>query len=228
MRLPVRYFAVCFALGGCAYQVDFESAYVSTEAPSYVAEAEIIVIMHDHDIDLVYEGSPDSLVGESTTLTMPIGSIMREITARVFRSCFMYGVVFSDALPPEMDYVLAIEPEIQDFSYQYARRVEEGLVEVRPTRGGEEMEESPVYVTTPQVEFSLALTAYDRTGRTVLERTYPSGVVSGESWIVSYRPHERINETFHTALNDIMLTVAEDIRPLLVGQCEMTDLASAE
>ena len=228
MRIPVPALAVCFALSGCAHQVDFDAAYVSNEAPSYLAEAEIIVLMHDHDVELVYEGAPDSIVGESTTLTMPIGSIMREITARVFRSCFMYGVVFTEALPPEMGYVLAIEPEIQNFSYQYARRVEEGLVEVRPTRSSEGMEETPVFTTTPQVQFDLALTAYDRTGRSVLERTYPSGLVSGESWVVSYRPHERINETFHTALQDIMLTVAEDIRPLLVGQCEITDLASAE
>lgn len=228
MRLSLSCVVACVAVGGCAHEVDFDSAYVSTEVPSYLAEAEIIVLMHDHDVELVYEGAPDSVVGESTTLTMPIGSIMREITARVFRSCFMYGVVFTEALPPEMDYVVAIEPEIRDFSYQYARRVEEGLVEVRPTRSGEGLEESPVFITTPQVQFELAVTAYDRTGRTVLERTYPSGLVSGESWVVSYRPHERINETFHMALNDIMLTVAEDVRPLLVGQCEMTDLASAE
>jgi len=212
------------ALGGCAYEVEFDPAFVSAEVPSYTAEAEIVVLMHDHDLELVYEGSPDSAVGESTTLTIPIGAVMREISARVFQSCFTYGVVFTEQLLPGMQYLLAIEPEIRDFSYQYDRRVEQGLVEVRPTRDGQEVEEVPVSTITPQVQFELGLRAYGPGGSVVLEKTYPSGLVSGESYIVTYRPHERINATFHSALQDIMLAVAEDIRPLLVGQCEMTDL----
>ena len=224
MRLCWLICLAMLALGGCAYEVEFESAYVSEEVPSYLAEAEIVVLMHDHDVELVYEGGPDSRVGETTTITMPIGDIMREISARVFQSCFMYGVVFTEALVPDMQYIVAIEPEIRDFSYQYDRRVEPGVIEIRPTRDGESVEEIPVSTITPQVEFELALTAYDSTGAVVLEKSYPSGLVSGESYVVTYRPHERINETFHAALQDIMLNVAEDIRPLLVGQCEITNL----
>ena len=212
------------AAGGCAHEVAFEPAYVSTESPSYVAEAEIVILMHDHDLELIYEGGAESLVGESSTITMPIGAIMREIAARVFQSCFMYGVVFTEALVPEMQYIIAIEPEIRDFAYRYDRRVEPGFVDVVPAAAGGGFEEVPITTITPSVEFELALKAYDAGGEVVLEKSYPSGLVSGESYVVTYRPQERINATFHTALNDIMLAVAEDIRPLLVGQCEMTDL----
>lgn len=206
--------ALGFALGGCAYQVDYDPEYVSDEAPSYVADAEIVILMHPHDTEYVYQGSPTTAVGEFTTLTIPIGNIMQEIAAEVFQSCFSFGVVFTEELRRDMDYLVAIEPEIRDFSYRYDRVP----VDTAP-------DEPPRSVTTPQVEFELSVKAYDGSGRTVLERVYPSGVVSGASYEVTNRPYERINETFHTALQQIMLRVADDIRPLLVGQCEITDLA---
>jgi hypothetical protein len=85
--------------------------------------------------------------------------------------------------------------------------------------------ETPLSTITPSVEFDMDLTAYNAAGDVVLERTYQSGRVAGESYVVTNRPYERINATFHTALQDMMLTVADDIRPLLVGQCSITDVA---
>jgi len=203
------------ALAGCAYQVGYEPAYVSEEAPSYLAQAEIVILMHPHDTEAVFQGSPTTSVGGFTTLTIPIGNIMQEITAEVFHSCFAFGVVFTQELNPDMAYLVAIEPEIQNFSYAYDRVP----IEAAP-------DEPPRSVTTPAVEFDLAVNAYDSGGRTVLERTYSSGRVAGEPYEVTNRPYERINATFHTALQQVMLRVAADIRPLLVGQCEITDLAS--
>ncbi len=68
---------------------------------------------------------------------------------------------------------------------------------------------------TPQVEVELELTAYDSAGGTILEKTYNSGLVSGEAYIVSYQPQEEINRTLHATLHGLMLQVAADIRPLL-------------
>jgi len=216
--------AVLLLAGGCAVEVEFESEYVSAQTPSYVAEAEIVVLMHDHDLEYVYEGSANTLVGESTTLTMPIGSIMREISARVFQSCFTYGVVFAEELPPGMSYIIAIEPEIREFSYRYDRQTEEGFIDVTSTDDG--FVGIPVTRITPSIEFEMALTTYDASGNVSLEKTYSSGRVAGESYITTSQPYERINATFHSALQDIMLTVAEDIRPLLVGECTITDAAA--
>ena len=211
-------------LGGCAAEVVFDPEYVSPAEPSYLAEAEIVVLMHDHDLEYVYDGTADSLVGQSTSLTMPIGDIMREISAHVFQSCFMFGVVFTEELVPNMRYVIAIEPEIRDFSYRFDRRIEEGFVDVTPTDDG--FAETPFSTIIPSVQFEVGLTAYNSFGDVVLENTYQSGRVAGESYVISNRPYELINATFHTALQDIMLTVAEDIRPLLVGECTITDVAS--
>lgn len=208
---------LAIAVSACAYQVGFDAEYVTDDTPGYIAEAEIVVLMHPHDTESVFQGTPTTEVGSFTTLTVPVGNIMQEITAEVFQTCFAYGVVFTQALTSDMAFVVAIEPEIMNFSYGYDR------VPVDPMDGGE----MPRFITTPQVEFDLSIRAYDASGTTTLERMYASGLVSGESYDVTNRPYERINETFHGALQEIMLRVADDIRPLLVGECEITELAES-
>lgn len=212
-RKAIGAISAAIALVGCAYQVEYEADYVADELPSYIADAEIVVLMHPHDTEYVYQGAPTSAVGEFTTLTIPIGNIMQEITAEVFSSCFSFGVVFTESLSDDMSYLVAIEPEILNFSYEYDR-----------ARIGSGVDEEPRFLTTPRVAFELSIKAYDSAGQIVLEETYASGSVAGEPYEITNRPYERINATFHGALQDVMLRVADDIRPLLVGQCEITDL----
>jgi len=201
---------VSVVLSGCAAHV-YQPEYLAEVSPSYLTEDKIVVLMHDHDQQYVFEGRPTSQLGKTITLTMPIGAILREVTASVFRSYFMYGVVFTDTLSPDLLYTLAIEPEVLDFSYRYDRRVEGDVFDLGPDGDGPE----PVSIITPSVEFELALAVHDSAGNVLLEKSYPSGIVEGESYIVTSRPHERVNATFHKALQDIMLRVAEDIRPFL-------------
>jgi len=201
---------------GCVAQGQFESEYLSDVAPKYLAETKIVILMHDHDQQYTFEGKPTSQIGENITLTMPIGSILREVAASVFQSYFMYGVVFTEELSPSLLYVVALEPEIRNFSYRYDRRIEGDTFDVR--RNADGLEADPVSIITPSIQFEMALKVYDINGKVLLQKTYPSGVVEGESYIVTSRPHERINATFHKALQDIMLKVSEDIRPFLAEE----------
>ena len=213
MRL-VGVLAVSSILCGCVAQARFEPQYLSKVSPDYLAETEIVVIMHDHDQQYVFEGKPESRIGETITLTMPIGAILREVTAEVFRSYFMYGVVFTPQIIPDLHYVVAIEPEIKNFSYRYDRQVEGDTFDVQRSNGGD-LEAQPVSIITPSIQFDLALKVYDTSNKVLLEKTYPSGVVKGEPYIVTSRPHERINATFHKALEGMLMQVADDIRPFL-------------
>lgn len=216
MRLSAA-LVVSFALSGCMSETQFEPQYLAKVSPPYLAETKIVVLMHEHDQQYVFEGKPESRIGETITLTMPIGAILREVTAEVFRAYFMYGVVFTQELVPELNYVIAIEPEIKNFSYRYDRRVEEDTFDLRPSEEGG-LEAEPVSIITPSIQFDLALKVYDQSNKVLLEKTYPSGVVEGESYIVTSRPHERINATFHKALEDMLLNVADDIRPFLAQE----------
>lgn len=204
-------------LSSCVSETHFEQQYLSPVSPVYLAETHIVVLMHEHDQQYVFEGKPESRIGETITLTMPIGAILREVTAEVFRSYFMYGVVFTQELAPDLHYVIALEPEIKNFSYRYDRQVEGDTFDVRRSDGGE-LEAEPVSIITPSIQFDLALKVYDESKNVLLEKTYPSGVVEGEPYIVTSRPHERINATFHKALESMLLQVAEDVRPFLAEE----------
>lgn len=206
--------AVVAVLCGCVSEAHFEPKYLSDVSPPYLAETQILVLMHDHDQQYVFSGKPESRIGDTITLTMPIGAILREVTDEVFRAYFMYGVVFTEELSPDLHYVIAIEPEIKNFSYRYDRQVESDTFDVRRSQGGE-LEAEPVSRITPSIQFDLALKVYDKSNKVLLQKTYPSGVVKGESYIVTSRPHERINATFHKALEGMLLKVADDIRPFL-------------
>lgn len=210
------------ALGGCAaVEVTYEPAYLEAAVPSYLAETQILVLMEDQDIQYVFEGQPESFVGQGIDLRIPLGAITREITARVFRSHFNYGVVFAGEMPDDLPYIIAIEPEIMNFSYRYDQFIDETIIDMQPVDEGLEL--VPATVITPSIQFELDLAAYDPDGNLVLEKTYPSGLVAGESYIVTSRPHERINATFHATLQDIMLQVADDLRPLLALQPNIFD-----
>lgn len=200
-------------LSGCAIEVAYEPGYLTETTPTYRAEADVLIIMHDHDLEYVYEGWPESQTGETIRLTMPIGAILQEVSARVFQSFFTYGVGFVEDFDPRFQYFIAVEPEVRNFSYRYDRRIDPELVELRPSETGFEV--VPLAIITPSIQFQLAIKAYDRSGRMVLDRIYPSGVVAGESYVVTSRPHERINATFHAALQALMLVAAEDLRPFI-------------
>jgi len=206
---------------GCAFEVEYVPDYVPIVAPTYLAETQLVVLMGDEDARYDYEGRPESFVGQAITLTIPIGAIMREIIASVFRSHFNYGVLFTQRPEPDLRYIVAIEPEIRDFSYRYDRVTEPGVLEMRATDDG--YEAVPVTIITPSIQFELALKVFNASGQIVMEKVYPSGLVAGESYVVTSRPHERINATFHAALQQIMLTVASDIRPLLAAQPNLLD-----
>ena len=208
---------IASAVFGCATEVGYQPEYLASPIPSYLAETQILVLMDNTDLEYVYEGTADSFIGQNVMLRMPIGAITREIAASVFQSYFNYGVVFAASPPPDVRYVVAIEPEIRNFSYRYDQYIDQSVVEMRPLdQGG--LEAVPATIITPSIQFELAMRAYDPVGTVVLERTYRSGLVSGQSYYVTSRPHERINATFHATLQDMMLMVAEDLRPLLRAQ----------
>ena len=146
-------------------------------------------------------------------LTIPIGNIMQEIAAEVFSSCFSYEGVFTDSLSRDMAFLVAAEREIRRFSYLYDRT---------PIPAG--FDDERRYSTTPRVDFELSVKAYDASGDAVLNNVYSSRPVPGEPWEATSRPYERINATFHSAVQNLMLRVADASRPLIVGQCEITEL----
>jgi hypothetical protein len=208
--------ASALLLGGCAHEIAYRGEYLPPDAPSYIAQGKLLVVMPDEQRSFVYEGPPSSRTGDFTTLIVPIGTIVQEIASHVFGECFAYGVEFAASRAGHDDYVLAIEGDMQEFIYSYTKIIDEGF----------NAERADVWIV-PEVEIAFAVKAYNRAGDMVLDKVYDSGVAAGEEYMITSRPAERINRVLHSTLHNLMLDVVADVRPLLMEECEITDLAAA-
>jgi hypothetical protein len=208
--------AALLALGGCAYEIGYNRDYLPTHPPTYQAQGKLLVVMPDEQRSFVYEGSPSSQTGDFTTLTVPIGEMVREIALDVFGECFAYGVEFVDSRQGRDDYVMAIEGDMQEFIYSYTKVIDAGFNEER----------ADVWIV-PEVDIAFAVKGYNRRGEAVLDKLYHSGVKAGEEYMITSRPAERINRVLHTTLHNLMLDVVADMRPLLIGECEITEVAAS-
>jgi hypothetical protein len=208
--------ATAVAVGGCAYEIGYRGEYLAQEPPAYVARGKLLVVMPEEQRSFVYEGRPSSRTGDYTKLTVPIGSMVIEIANHVFGDCFASGVEFADTREGHDDYVLAIEGDMQEFIYSYTKVIDAGF----------NAERADTWIV-PEVEIAFAVEAYNRRGETVLDKVYDSGVAAGEQYLITSRPAERINRVLHSTLHDLMLEVVADVRPLLMEECEITELATA-
>jgi hypothetical protein len=202
------------ALAACAYEVTYRPDYVPREAPAYIAQGRLLILMPQEQREFVYRGSPNSATGEFTTLTIPMGNIVEDIAKQVFGGCFAYGVDVVDTLDGQDGYVLALEGDMEDFAYSYTKVVDQGF---------DERDTQTWFV--PEVDISLHVKARNRSGAVVLDETYDSGIRAGDRYVVTGRPAERINATLHRTLHSLMLELAGDVRPLLMGECELAEVA---
>jgi hypothetical protein len=76
------------------------------------------------------------------------------------------------------------------------------------------------------VEVAFAIKGYNPAGDLVLDKVYDSGVTAGEEYLVTSKPAERINRVLHTTVHNLMVELVADVRPLLMEECEITELAT--
>lgn len=205
---------VCLLLcAGCAHEIAFDPDYVPPERPAFVADGALLIVVREDQSEFTYEGPPDSEVGDFTTMTIPMADIVREIAVDVFGSCFGQGVIFAPSRDVDQDYVLALEANLDDFFYRYSREFDRGFSET-----------DPLVWIVPEVEISFDVDVFDSRGTRVLSKTYDSGIQAGDRYIVTSRHEERINRVLHATLHALMTQAANDLYPLLIGECTVLDL----
>ncbi|MBN1237112.1 MAG: hypothetical protein JXB36_01360 [Gammaproteobacteria bacterium] len=204
--------ALIAAAAGCSYRVGYEPDYVPEERPPFVAQGKLLIVMPEEQYRYTFQGSPESEVGDYTTMEIPVGAIVTDVARDVFDPCFASGLVFADDRFVDEDYVLAVEGDLDSFMYRYSRIVETGFDET----------EADIWIA-PEVRIALDVRVYDSGGRQLLDETYDSGLVSGEPYRTAMRPAESVNQVLHATLHALMLDVADDLRPLLIGRCEVED-----
>jgi hypothetical protein len=202
MKRSLRILAVPCALlmvSGCAYQAGYNPTYIPDEEPEYISADEVLLVMPDEVEDFVYSGSPATFTGSATTLTIPLGTILKQVSEEILEDRFSGRIGFANAFVADNDYRLALAPTITRFEYRYSQLKNLG------------------FAITPEVELDLAVKVLDGAGETIFQQQYESGRVSGDTYVLSGSPSEKINQTIHRTLYDLLEKSFADARPAVLA-----------
>jgi hypothetical protein len=183
-------------LGGCSFATNYNPAHIQdTEAaPIFKADGKCLIYTDVGDDEYIYRGSPTSLTGGGTNLSMEIGNITKQIAVRVFREFFSEGVDARNVYDQKEIYAAIVMPKVTYLNYEYNSLRNVG------------------FAITPQVNLGLSVRLLDKNGRIYIEKEYESGVVNGDTYVIALEsPGEKINKTVHLVLYDLMVQAAQDI-----------------
>jgi hypothetical protein len=202
MKRLLRILAASTALwlvAGCAYQAGYNPTYIPDEEPEYISADEVLLVMPDEVENFVYSGNPSSFTGSATSLTIPLGVILKEVSEEILEDRFSGTVGFANEFTAGGPYRLALEPRIKRFEYRYSQLKNLG------------------FAITPEVEVDLDVNILDASGQTIFEDSYESGRVSGDTYLISGSPSEKINQTIHHVLYDLLERSFADARPAVLA-----------
>jgi len=178
-------------LSACSYNAGFNSTYLPPEGITTKINERVLIVMSEQEQEWVYSGNPTSFTGGATTLTIPLGNITKQIAIEVFSRHFR-SADSAKGLPTDSTYRIAVNPRVSHFEYAYNQLKNLG------------------FAITPEIKLDLDVKMFDSLGKQVMQKTYSAGLRSGESYMVSGSPAEKINQTLHRALFELMENAAVD------------------
>jgi len=182
-------------LTGCAASMAYRADYVPDKpvADTDRIDGRVLVYTTQSDDDRLITAGATSFTGSGMKLTTPIGMMTREIALKVFSKVASDGADASHELTNANRYTIVLRPQTQDFTHGFPQLKNLG------------------FAITPEVHLTMRMTVLDQSGKTVLEKDYDSGVVSGSSYMMSGKPVERVNKLAHEAMYDLMRRAASDL-----------------
>jgi hypothetical protein len=184
-------------LTGCAFKAGFNPAYLPNQPMALGIPGKGLVVIASPDDTWVVSSHPTSLTGSATSLTVPLGAISHQIALRVFGAAFKDGVDFRNEAGNVEGYRLVIKPKVAKFTYAYNQLKNLG------------------FAITPQIDLELHVQLIAPDGRSLLEKTYASGIVDGDTYVISGQPSEKVNQLLHLTLFKLMTDAAIEAKDLL-------------
>lgn len=176
-----------FILSGCAYRAGYNPTYIPDESPHYLCAAAVLLYIEDEQEDFVYSGSPASFTGGATTLTIPIGTILKEVAEDVLENNFSGTIAFANSMTDLGQCEIVYQPEIEHFDYRYNQL------------------KNLFFAITPEIDLTLQVTIYNQDRENIFRRKYNTdGYVSGHAYVISGSPAEEVNEILHQTLYELL------------------------
>jgi hypothetical protein len=194
MRVGLGAFAALL-LTGCAASMAYRADYVPDKpvADSDRITGRVLVYTTPADDDKLITAGATSFTGSGMQLTTPVGTMTKEIALKVFSKASTDGADASHDLRDASRYTIILRPQTQDFTHGFPQLKNLG------------------FAITPEVQVKMRMTLLDAAGKELLEKDYDSGVVSGESYMMTGKPVERINKLAHEVMYDQMRRAAADV-----------------
>jgi hypothetical protein len=189
-------------LAGCAYTTSYNPSYLASarRPATETFEGKVLIVTSVQGDQQTYTGNPTSFTGSGTSLTTPVGQILKESAVAAFTDAFKGGV---DAKAVETGaplggveggkYVAIVTPRLVSYSYEYNQAKNLGFA-ITPTA---------VVVTDVRI--------IDVDGNTHFQKQYESGPVEGPAYMVNMSPHEEVNKVTHKAFYDVFSKAAADV-----------------
>lgn len=186
---------VASALAGCAMTGTYNAGYLSAARRPAAAQVDgkVLVVTTPQDDAYSYTGNPTSFTGGATTLTMPLGSIVKEAAVAAFADKFKGGADAAAQVKDSERYVAIVAPRLVAYSYEYNQAKNIG------------------FAITPTAVVNVDVRVIDEKGDTRWQRNYASGPVEGPAYMLNTSPHEEISKVTHKALYDVFARAAADI-----------------
>lgn len=187
-------------LSGCAYNAGYNPTYIPDENPEYFSSDNVLLFMEDEEKQFVFTGSPTSLTGSGTTLTLPLGYILKEVSEEVIEDRFSGVMGFSDKIDDNSKYELIFHPSLKRFEFRFNQLRNLG------------------FAITPEVNFDLKIEFFDEEGNSIFSQLYQTGYVAGDTYLISGSPAEEVSQILHKTLYKILKQSFTDANSALVSR----------
>lgn len=193
--------AIILFIGSCSYDASFRQDFVPA-TPSLSSMQKLdgkgLVIMSLSEENFIFSDNPASYTGAATSLTIPIGKVIKQIALEVFGSTFSEGAYFSNNSDNSENYVLMINPIVKLDNYKYDQLENLG------------------FAVTPKVSVSAKITVRSPDNSTIFDKNYSYVDMKASAYVFASSPDEKVNELIHQAIHKILLESLTDIRNNLI------------
>ncbi len=190
--LAIALSMVALVLTGCTTTLASRPDYIVTSGGGGLPlQGEAVIVMDNGLRDQVITAHPESVTGAATSIVLPIGQIIRDVSTKILGPVFAGGASVAATPRPNAYGVLL---RLDSFSFKYDQLSNLG------------------FAITPKVSVAMTIEAVDADGKKLFRRTYQRKDYSSGAYVASLQPAEKINKNLHLALGEIFRDVSDDLR----------------
>jgi len=186
----------CLAIAGCTYQAGYNPAYVPDEDTQFLSHQRAVLWISSEQANYVYDEHPSNFLGSGTSLSIPLGVILSNVSAEVLRDRFSGGVGFANKQPPGSKCCITLAPSIRRMDYKHHRSG---------------------WNYTASIELDLHVEFIDKSAQSFFKHTYSSGVVHTPEYAGwSQESADEVSALVHRTIYELLEAAFDDARQLII------------